>query len=122
MLCTCFSVSTHASRGFSPQTYLTTLFSMHGMYLQEGTAPPTVANKTELSQKVEAELFQEYDAMVPGPASSSTVSVEGVDGRGGGGEKLRTGRPLAINLDLLSYRARQKAIKVCEGVVEIRRE
>ena len=89
---------------------------------QEATTTSLATNKTELSQKVEAELFQEYDAMVPGPASTSTVTVEGVDGRGAGGEIMRTGRPLAINLDLLSYRAKQKAIKVCEGVVEIRRD
>ena len=58
--------------------------------------------------------------MVPGPASSMTTVSEGLEGVSGGGNKdggsgrteKRTGRPLSINLDLLSYRARQKALKV----------
>lgn len=73
---------------------------------------PATSNKTELSQKVEAELFTEYDAMVPGPATSVSGSV-GAGGGGEGGASERTGRPLAINLDLLSYHARQKNLKVC---------
>lgn len=70
-------------------------------------AAPT--NKTELSQKVEAELFEEYDAMVPGPAAA-VASFEGKSGDEIAQE--RTGRPLAINLDLLSWQAKQKNIKV----------
>lgn len=53
--------------------------------------------------------------MVPGPASSA-VGVVGTGGGGEGGANERTGRPLAINLDLLSYHARQKNLKVCLGV------
>ncbi len=70
------------------------------------------ANKTELSAKVEAELFVEYDAMVPGPAASvAGNNAGGLDGSG----LERTGRPLKINLDLLSYQAKQKNIQVREG-------
>ncbi|CBJ30324.1 PsbB mRNA maturation factor Mbb1 [Ectocarpus siliculosus] len=65
------------------------------------------SNKTELSAKVEAELFEEYDAMVPGPAASAVGNNAGGDGAG----QERTGRPLKINLDLLSYQAKQKNMK-----------
>lgn len=73
---------------------------------------PAASNKTELSAKVEAELFEEYDAMVPGPAASAVGNNAGGDGAG----QERTGRPLKINLDLLSYQAKQKNIKVRCGV------
>lgn len=72
------------------------------------------SNKTELSAKVEAELFEEYDAMVPGPAASSS-SVGNNGNMGGDGTGMeRTGRPLKINLDLLSFQAKQQNIKVGE--------
>ena len=83
----------------------------HDTLLQK---PPvsSASNKTELSAKVEAELFVEYDAMVPGPAaSSSSAGNNGIMGGDGTGLE-RTGRPLKINLDLLSYQAKQKNIKV----------
>eukprot|EP00903_Cladosiphon_okamuranus_P012122 g11374.t1 len=69
------------------------------------------SNTTELSAKVEAELFVEYDAMVPGPAAAS--SSAGNNGMMGGDGTVveRTGRPLKINLDLLSYQAKQENIK-----------
>lgn len=73
------------------------------------------SNKTELSAKVEAELFVEYDAMVPGPAASSSAGNNGIMGGDGTGIE-RTGRPLKINLDLLSYQAKQKNIKVRKAV------
>lgn len=82
-------------------------------------SPASVAsNKTELSAKVEAELFEEYDAMVPGPAAAGTL---GNNAPGGGGGQERTGRPLKINLDLLSYQAKQRHIKVrqCAGGVTL---
>lgn len=60
---------------------------------------------------MEAELFEEYDAMVPGPAAAATLL--GNNAPGGAGGQERTGRPLKINLDLLSYQAKQKNIKVC---------
>lgn len=67
-------------------------------------------NNTELSQKVEAQLFEQYDAMVPGPAASLVAA--GATSGDPDGTQERTGRPLAINLDLLSYHARQKALAV----------
>lgn len=70
------------------------------------------SNKTELSAKVEAELFVEYDAMVPGPAAPSSAGNNGMMAAGGDGTGVeRTGRPLKINLDLLSYQAKQKNIQ-----------
>lgn len=72
-------------------------------------------NKTELSQKVEAELFGEYDVMVPGPAASLTAVGAGKT-EADGGVQERTGRPLIINLDLLSYHARQKALSASAHV------
>ena len=83
----------------------------HDTLLQKPPVSPA-SNKTELSAKVEAELFVEYDAMVPGPAaSSSSTGNNGIMGGDGTGLE-RTGRPLKINLDLLSYQAKQKNIKV----------
>lgn len=76
----------------------------------QDTASSTATNKTELSQKVEAELFGEYDAMVPGPAAS--LAAVGASDAVPEGKQKRSGRPLAINLDLLTYHARQKSIKV----------
>lgn len=60
---------------------------------------------------MEAELFGEYDVMVPGPPPSMSVAAA-AEGGANSDIQERTGRPLAINLDLLSYNARQKAIAV----------
>jgi tetratricopeptide (TPR) repeat protein len=61
--------------------------------LQAADGHLQVLNRTALSLKVEAELLRNYDETVPGP---------GIDG---------TVRPLTINLDLLSYHARQAILK-----------
>ncbi|CAM9209571.1 unnamed protein product, partial [Ascophyllum nodosum] len=53
----------------------------------EEAPPASATNKTELTQKVEAQLFEEYDVMVPGPASSMTTVSEGLEGVSGGGNK-----------------------------------
>lgn len=77
--------------------------------MQEPSFPVT-SNNTELSKKVEAELFGDYDTMVPGPAASVSEPKGEVAGKGANQE--RTGRPLGVNLDLLSFQAKRKSIKV----------